>query len=114
MSEFVNYKKRSFTLPHGCKNLNDLLHYSQHGIEPGKWKARQDTAVGKLCDVGRFIDKLTRTTAIGAFLEITSTRDGFVVGFHHMPSEHYLRSFLNSENIVAYIEIFGGFTNNVG
>lgn len=39
MAQFVNYKKRSFTLPPGCKNLIDVL-------EPSRRQTKGHTATG--------------------------------------------------------------------
>jgi hypothetical protein len=65
MSKFVNYNKRSITLPPGCKDLIDVLH------EPAQREATQPTAQAqygssraiRLSSVKRKVSRLLRVEA---------------------------------------------------
>jgi len=58
MNEFVNFKKRSFTLPPGCKDLIDLLRpTAKAAIERAQrlTPTRNETVEGVLLDIGKYI-----------------------------------------------------------
>ena len=50
MSEFVNYNKRSISLPKGCKDLADVLQ-SKAGESPSPKAGNHEESLGKLAEI---------------------------------------------------------------
>ena len=79
MSSFVNYRKRSFTLPTGCKDLIDVLQTSKRGVRGdassiGLRPAGQHERFPKagLAEIDRLVSKLLDSDAERFFLAIRS------------------------------------------
>ena len=78
MADFVNYKKRSISLPPGCKDLMDVL-------QPGGLRRPDDVAgpdlsraisrgqafKGKLSDIGNHVEKAYKSRALAFTLSVT-------------------------------------------
>jgi len=80
MSDFVNYNKRSIKLPHGCKDLIDVLRphgvrvewLQQHlGIDLSRTVARGGMAKGTISDIEKHIQRAVDSAALTFTLGIT-------------------------------------------
>ncbi len=84
MTKLVNYKKRSFTLPAGCKDLMDVLEPSRRlKAQLGAWMTaprirNEHFHTAGLAHVGEYISKLLKSSANFFTLMITHRDD-------HMP-----------------------------
>jgi hypothetical protein len=80
MSDFINYNKRDVSLPRGCKNLIDVLQAKalrktasgSVDHDPSKLVTTTNSYVGKLYDIGGFIDRIIHSTAVAVHLFITT------------------------------------------
>src|SRR4051794_23297140 len=92
MSEFVNYNKRSVTLPKGCKDLADLRRagakppsaYTPSLASPGKPRAKfeilnESETVAGLDQLGSYLDMVFRSTAANCSLAIISGDDDVAI-----------------------------------
>lgn len=80
MGQFVNYKKRSFTLPPGCKNLIDVLersrrstrgHVGSGGFQPFELREERIPTAG-LAQIGRYVAMLLQSRAELFILSVTA------------------------------------------
>ena len=83
MSKFVNYKKRSVTLPFGCKNLSDLL--KAHGtseplgklhagaISPDKppFVVHEESFTGTISDIEKYVTMVFESSTSKILLHVT-------------------------------------------
>ncbi len=78
MGQFVNYKKRGFTLPPGCKNLIDVLHprdkqnfqHFSERVQRSKVK-RDESVTGTLSEVGKFVAMLFESHGLAFTLKMS-------------------------------------------
>ena len=90
MSEFVNYNKRAVTLPHGCKNLLDVLkpHASVAPGLPGvltEGTSSKITTVGKLADIESYCQSAFDSKFASKVLQVSSTDEAMSVVFCRWP-----------------------------
>lgn len=80
MSEFVNYNKRSVTLPSGCKNLSDLLKGSPEGLHSlvggtdldlSKAIPRSEVIRGTLSEISTHVDWFWKSRALSSSLMVS-------------------------------------------
>jgi hypothetical protein len=80
MPQFVNYKKRAFTLPPGCKDLIDMLVPSRQrievqvatgGFQPFEIKEERFPTAG-LAQIGRYVSMLLQWRGELATLSVTA------------------------------------------
>lgn len=83
MAQFVNYKKRTFTLPSGCKDLIEVLAPSRRntkgrsadaGLPPLEIKEDRFPTAG-LAQIGRYVSMLLQ--ARGELFTLSVTAQGF-------------------------------------
>jgi hypothetical protein len=83
MPQFVNYKKRAFTLPPGCKDLIDVLapslrqkrtHIITGGFQPLEIKVERFPTAG-LAQIGRYVSMLVHSR--GEFFTLSLTAEDF-------------------------------------
>jgi hypothetical protein len=78
MSDFVNYNKRSVTLPPGCKDLIDLLHSrraAKGDLSSTPVGPRITQSVGTVADLKRYAQMLFGSRATKFMLGIRSADD---------------------------------------
>ena len=82
MSEFVNYNKRSVSLPKGCKDLVDVLkQQGSSAAKPGK----HEEELGKLSDIEKWAIRAFESEADVVQLEIASSERDARFIFHRTP-----------------------------
>ncbi len=95
MAQFVNYKKRGFTLPPGCKDLIDVLEPSRRhsgvpmatgGFPPLKIKEVRFARAG-LAQIGRYVSMLLQWRGEMFILSITAQSFEFPVTLRRSRSE---------------------------
>jgi hypothetical protein len=94
MADFVNYKKRSVTLPSGCKNLNDVLQAEAVSAEV-QYKR---TFAGGIEDVEEQITMVYESPAQSFTFAISGPDRKLKLGMHRM----------GSDAIRAYVEVPSG------
>jgi hypothetical protein len=98
MSGFINYNKRSVTLPEGCKDLIDLLrphplpvlfsNADAGPIPPGAQPTltRGETFEGRVSDIDKFLERLFESRALSCLLLLTPPGEQFTIHIHrHEP-----------------------------
>ena len=78
MSDFVNYKKRSMTLPPGCKDLIDVLRQGHNlewletllGIDLSRAVMRDGALKGTFLDIQKHVHQAVTASALIYILEI--------------------------------------------
>ena len=110
MAKFVNYKKRSVTLPPGCKNLGDLLqphgkpnqrpsiHVGSIPSESPPTVTRSESFEGSLLDVEKYVTITFESQADSVFLIVKSANGQSTV--------HISRN--ESGNMSARVDVPGG------
>lgn len=93
--QFVNYRKRSFTLPPGCKNLIDVLARSRRkakgqiatcGFPPLEIK-KERVPTGGLAQIGRYMEMLLQSRGELFTLSVTGPGFQYPVAFCRSRSE---------------------------
>lgn len=91
MSKFVNFKKRSVSLPPGCKDLIDLLEPSQRqkatelfASRPDLKATRDDSFMDRICNIGRPIGAALESEARMAALAVSSLDDRLSLEIYRM------------------------------
>jgi hypothetical protein len=91
MSKFVNYKKRSVTLPPGCKNLSDLLETHGHtgAVSPDKPPVvSHNEFAGGISDIEKYVVMVFESSASNlADLTMTPPEQQFTINVTRMMSE---------------------------
>jgi len=86
MSQFIDYKKRSVTLPPGCKDLIDVLRLAEKpqlhgsisaGDRPGGM--RGGSVKGKLSEIGWYVARVFESKAAIIFLMMTAPDERFTI-----------------------------------
>ena len=94
MSKFVNFKKRSVSLPLGCKDLIDLLDPAQRrkatqlfASGPNLRTTRDDSFADRLSNLARTIGAALESEARMAILGVSSLDDRLSLDIHRMDGE---------------------------
>ncbi len=96
MTQFVNYKKRSFKLPPGCKNLIDVLersrrqtnvHMATADFQPLEIREERFHNAG-MAQVGRYVSMLLQSRGEIFTLSVTAQDFQFPVTLYRSRSEH--------------------------
>jgi hypothetical protein len=105
MSQFVNYKKRSVTLPPGCKNLIDLLRprglSKLHGTispEERPTVTRGETVAGKLSEIQKYVGMMFESHAQAFTVMVSLSDERLTVDFARMTGEMMLASVVFEED----------------
>jgi len=105
MSEFVNYKKRSITLPPGCKNLIDVLQRPRNAkahdiIAQDELPAvmRGESGTLKLSEIGQYVAMPFQTHARAFILMLSLPDERLTVDFTEMDGELMAASATFEEN----------------
>jgi len=94
MSKLVNFKKRSISLPLGCKDLIDLLEPAQRqkatellASGPDVKATRDDSLIDRLYNIGRSIGAALESEARMTVLAVSSLDDQLSLDIHRMDGE---------------------------
>lgn len=87
MSDFVDYNKRSVSLPEGCKDLTDVLEQTRSGLASGDLPllnvggrtVRGGTEIGGLADTANYVGKVFGGKAEQQFLMIFLEREHLTI-----------------------------------
>src|SRR4051812_38710247 len=94
MSDFINYNKRSVTLPEGCKDLIDVLrshplrvlfsNADAGPIPPGARATltRGETFEGRVSDVDKYVGKVFESRGLSCMLILTPPGEQFTIHIH--------------------------------
>jgi len=126
MKQFVNYKKRGFTLPSGCKDLLDVLAPPQRQgkaqVAAGRWQRpeieEERFPTAGLAQIGRYVSMLLRSR--GEFFTLVTAQDfefpvtlyrsrseqtdAMVLATKEAHREQTIRSFFEQQGIEALSE----------
>jgi len=91
MSQFVNFSKRSVTLPAGCKNLIDVLQHQglqrmgdMVGPELNCAVSNGGTVKGKLCEIGQYVEMAYKSRALAFTLLVSSLDERIFLSVVHI------------------------------
>ena len=96
MSKFINFNKRSVTLPPGCKNLIDILQPPVpsklvSNIHPGTISpherpivTRGESFTGRVSDIGKYVAMVFESRATSFILMMTPPDEAFTIHVDRM------------------------------
>jgi hypothetical protein len=84
MSEFVNYKTRSVTLPPGCKNLIDVLQPDALPADEPPTVTRGESFAGRLSDIEKYVAMVFESRAWSFILMVTPPEEQFTIHVDRM------------------------------
>jgi hypothetical protein len=88
MDEFVNYKKRDISLPHGCKDLHDVLKIHQAPVVTQRTIVKRDESVtGALSEIGKFVAMVLESRADSIILGVNPPEDRLSVFIGHVEGD---------------------------
>jgi len=105
MSKFVNFKKRSVSLPVGCKDLVDLLEPAHRrkatelfASDSNLRATRDDSFVDRLSNLSSTIGAILQSEARMAMLGVSSLDDRLSLDIHRMDGETLSTSMTFAQN----------------
>ena len=105
MSKFVNYKKRSITLPPGCKDLIDLLQQHQQSetdstISSVRYPTvtRDESGTVMVCEIAKYVAMPFESAALSSVLTLSAPEEHLTVDFGQMDGRLFYASATFDEN----------------
>jgi hypothetical protein len=104
MSKFVNYKKRTVTLPPGCKDLIDVLHRQQprkpQGISPQELPTvtRGESGTVSLSEIHKYVAMSFASVSKSVLLMLSPPDERLTVDFQYIDRKLYYVSVVFEED----------------
>lgn len=98
MAEFVNYKKRDFALPPGCKDLIDVLKPSGQQADGYPKFTQERFPTSGLAQIGRYVSMLIRARREFSMIDVTSYEFQLSVRLYRFRTEPFGAITLVNEN----------------
>lgn len=105
MSKFVNYKKRSITLPPGCKDLIDLLQQHRQPKTDSTISSvgcptvtRDESGTVMVCEIAKYVAMPFESAALSSILTLSAPDEHLTVDFSQMEGSLFHASAVFEEN----------------